>query len=62
MSKDFADLSDLPVDSIDVLPADGIEALDIGHGMTEVSASCGHEFTRPCGSCGAPHDGELDEF
>ncbi|WP_026411570.1 thiomuracin/GE37468 family thiazolyl RiPP peptide [Actinomadura oligospora] len=63
MSKDFADLNDLPVDSIDVLPADGVERLDIGHGMTEMAASCGHrEVGFPhCGSCRAPYDGEHDE-
>ncbi|MEV4252310.1 hypothetical protein AB0J52_03960 [Spirillospora sp. NPDC049652] len=62
MSKDIADLSELPVESIDVLPADGIEQLDIGYGMTEISSSCRTAAEiPPCGSCLAPSDGEHDE-
>lgn len=33
------ELDNLPVDTINVLPADGLEALTEGHGMTEVAAS-----------------------
>ncbi|MCO6006958.1 hypothetical protein NE236_18385 [Actinoallomurus purpureus] len=29
----------MPVESIDVLPADTIEVLEAGHGMTEIAAS-----------------------
>ncbi|MCO6006992.1 hypothetical protein NE236_18555 [Actinoallomurus purpureus] len=36
-----SDLNNLPVDSIDVLPAESLEALETGHGMTETAASCG---------------------
>ena len=35
------DLEGLAVDSIEVLPADSIEFLSAGHGMTETAASFG---------------------
>lgn len=40
MSKLAKDLSSLPVESLDVLPADSLEALEAGYGMTEIAASC----------------------
>jgi len=42
------DLRDLPVDAVDVLPADAMEALGAGHGMTELAAS---SMQLACGSC-----------
>lgn len=40
MSKLAAELNELPVESVDVLPADMLEALESGHGSTEIAASC----------------------
>ena len=40
MPKLAFELNDLPVESVDVLPADTLEALETGHGMTEMAASC----------------------
>lgn len=54
MSKDFADLNELPVDSIEVVPANGIEQLETGYGMTETAGSCSGRHdgeALPCGSC-----------
>jgi len=56
------DLRDLPVSTIEVLPADAMEALTAGHGMTELAASslllcsCGG-----CGGCGGCGCGSGDE-
>ncbi|MFC5826354.1 thiomuracin/GE37468 family thiazolyl RiPP peptide [Nonomuraea insulae] len=48
------DLNDLPVDTINVLPADSLEALTEGHGMTEIAASS----SGPVPSC---DNAEFDE-
>jgi hypothetical protein len=39
MSKLATELNGLPVDTVDVLPASTLEALETGHGMTELAAS-----------------------
>lgn len=54
MSDLTADLSALPVEHIDVLPASTLEALEDGHAMTEIAASCNGTcvFCACDGSCG----------
>jgi hypothetical protein len=46
------DASDLVVETIDVLPADSLEAAEYGHGMGEHAASCGGCAGDQCIACG----------
>lgn len=39
--KLLLDLSDLAVESIEVVPADSLDSAAYGHGMPELGASCG---------------------
>lgn len=55
MSKLADELNNLPVESVHVLPAGTLEALESGHGMTEIAASSNCTFCvcgDSCSSCG----------
>jgi hypothetical protein len=53
------DLSDLAVESVEVIPADSLDSATYGHGMTELSASCVSVFIfSNVGSCFMPDDSE----
>ena len=43
------DLSDLAVESIEVVPADSLDSAAYGHGMPELAASC-YQCIPPCSS------------
>ncbi|MGW2154531.1 thiomuracin/GE37468 family thiazolyl RiPP peptide [Nonomuraea sp. NPDC001699] len=56
MSERIRNLSELPIETIDVQPADSIEALTSGHGMTEIAASCNSGNSYSCTGRRLPED------
>ena len=57
MSKLADQLNNLPVESVHVLPAVTLEALESGHGMTEIAASSNCAFCNCGNSCSTCGDG-----
>jgi len=56
--KLMLDLSDLAVESIDVVPAGSLDSATYGHGMPELGASCGLLVTSCRGGGYMPGDSE----
>lgn len=52
--KLMLDLSDLTVESVEVVPADSLDSATYGHGMPELAASSHHPEPPSCGSCEDP--------